>query len=60
MRIESLALRMRTRSPLEAADLGARLCQSASRAVYTCYLAVGVPVVVLCLASYEIADWLPI
>jgi hypothetical protein len=50
---------MRTRSPLEAADLGARLCQSASRAVYTCYLAVGVPVVVLCLASYEIADWLP-
>ena len=50
---------MRTRTPMEAADLGARLCQSASRAVYSCYLAVGVPAVVLCLASYEIADWLP-
>jgi hypothetical protein len=50
---------MRTRTPMEAADLGARLCQSTSRAVYTCYLAVALPAVALCLASYEIADWLP-
>ena len=59
MRIEALAVRMRNRTPLEAADLGARLCQSASRAIYTCYLAVALPVAALCLASYEIADWLP-
>jgi hypothetical protein len=44
---------------MEAADLGARLCQSASRAVYTCYLAVAIPAVALCLASFEIATWLP-
>jgi hypothetical protein len=50
---------MRTRTPMEAADLGARLCQSASRAVYTCYLTIAIPVMALCLATYEIADWLP-
>jgi hypothetical protein len=50
---------MRARTPMEAADLGARLCQSASREVFTCYLAVAVPAVALCLASYEIWDWLP-
>jgi hypothetical protein len=50
---------MRSRTPMEAADLGARLCQSSSRAVYTCYLAIALPVVALCLASYELVDWLP-
>jgi hypothetical protein len=50
---------MRPRTPLEAADLGVRLCQSAARPVYLCYWAVGLPVVALCLATLEIADWLP-
>jgi hypothetical protein len=50
---------MRPRSALEAADLGARLCQSAAREVYICYLAVALPVAALCLASYEFAPWLP-
>ena len=59
MQIDALAVRMRARTPMEAADLGARMCQSASRAVYMCYLAVALPVVALCLASYEIATWLP-
>jgi hypothetical protein len=44
---------------MEAADLGVRLCQSAARPVYVCYWAVGLPVVSLSLATFEIADWLP-
>ena len=59
MQLDSLALRMRPRAQLEAADLGVRLCQSAARSVYTCYAAVYVPVAALALASFEIASWLP-
>lgn len=59
MQIDALALRMRPRTPMEAADLGVRLCQSAARPVYLCYWAVGLPVVALSLATFEIADWLP-
>ena len=59
MQIDSLALRMRLRTPMEAADLGVRLCQSAARQVYICYWAVGLPAVALSLATFEIADWLP-
>jgi hypothetical protein len=44
---------------MEAADLGARLCQDSFRAVYSCYLAIALPVIALCLASYEIWEWLP-
>src|SRR5882757_1884845 len=53
-------MRMRPRSPMEAADLGVRLCQSAARQVYRCYWLVGIPVVALCLATYDIAGWLPV
>ncbi len=59
MQIDALAVRMRPRAPMEAADLGVRLCQSVARPVYMCYWAVGLPVVALCLATFEIADWLP-
>jgi hypothetical protein len=59
VQIDSLALRMRPRSPMEAADLGVRLCQSAAHPVFLCYWAVGLPVVALSLATLEIADWLP-
>jgi hypothetical protein len=59
VQIDALALRMRPRTPMEAADLGVRLCQSAARQVYLCYWAVGLPVVALSLATFEIADWLP-
>lgn len=45
--------------PLEAADLGVRLCQSTARSVYLCYASVAVPLIILALASYEIAAWLP-
>jgi hypothetical protein len=59
MQLESLALRMRPRAPLEAADFGARLCQSVARSVYACYALAYVPVAALALASFEIASWLP-
>lgn len=59
MRIDALALRLRPRTPYEAADLGTRLCQSAARDVYKCYLAVGIPVYLLCMCTVEIAYWLP-
>jgi hypothetical protein len=59
MKIDALALKLRPRSPLEAADLGVRLCQHAARDVYTCHLAVGIPVFVLALATWEWAGWLP-
>jgi hypothetical protein len=44
---------------MEAADLGVRLCQSAARSVYPSFAMVAVPVMILALASYEIAVWLP-
>ncbi len=59
MQVDSLALRMRPRSPMEAADLGVRLGQSAAREVYQCYWLVALPVVALSLATFEIAHWLP-
>lgn len=59
MKIDTLAVRLRPRSPLEAADLGVRLCQHAARDVYTCYLAIAIPVCVLSLATWEWASWLP-
>ena len=59
MQIDALALRMRPRAPLEAADLGARLGQDAARSVYACYAVAYLPVVALAFASFEIAVWLP-
>jgi hypothetical protein len=60
VRIESLQLRMRPRSPLEAADLGVRLCQQHWHSLYACHAAVAVPVLALCIAACEIAGWLPL
>jgi hypothetical protein len=59
MQIDALALRLRPRTGLEAADLGVRLCQSAARSVYFCYALVALPLIALALASFEIARWLP-
>jgi hypothetical protein len=60
VRVDAFAIRLRPRANFEAADLGVRLCQSAARSVFPCYLAVLVPVTALALASFEIAAWLPI
>jgi hypothetical protein len=59
VQLDALAVRLRPRTPNEAADLGVRLCQSAARSVYPCYAFVALPVMILALASYEIAVWLP-
>ena len=59
MQIDALVLRMRPRSPFEAADLGARLCQTAAAQVYACYAVAAVPTIAIALASYELAAWLP-
>ena len=59
MQIDALAVRLRPRAPVEAMDLGVRLCQHAASSVYPCYAAVAVPMVVVALASFEIASWLP-
>jgi len=60
VQVDALAVRLRPRAPLEAADLGARICRSSARSVYTCYLATAVPVMALCVATYEFASWLPV
>jgi len=59
MHVEALAIRLRPRSNGEAADLGVRLCQAAAPSVFGCYLAVALPLFVVCLACFELAQWLP-
>ena len=60
MQIDALAVRLRPRTPMEAADLGVRLCQHAARdRSIPAICAVAVPLIALALASYEIATWLP-
>lgn len=44
---------------MEAADLGVRLCQASARSVFSCYLLVAAPVMLLALASFELAYWAP-
>jgi hypothetical protein len=60
VRVDAIAIRLRRRSNMEAADLGVRMCQSAARDVYACFLAVAVPVFAFALATVDIALWLPI
>jgi hypothetical protein len=59
VQVDALLVRLRPRAPLEAADLGARLCQQAATSVYRCYGATALPLMALCVASFEIAHWLP-
>ncbi|HEY4211226.1 MAG TPA: hypothetical protein VGM84_07080 [Steroidobacteraceae bacterium] len=59
MQIEAIAVRLRARSNMEAADMGIRLCQASARSVYNSYFAVALPLVALTLASFEFAEWLP-
>jgi hypothetical protein len=59
MQVDALAIRLRPRTPAEAADLGVRLCQRAAASVYPCYALAAVPVIALALSSFEIASWLP-
>ena len=44
VQVDALAVRLRPRTPMEAADLGVRLCQHAARSIYPCYCVVALPV----------------
>jgi hypothetical protein len=59
VQIDALAVRLRPRTAMEAADLGVRLCQHAARDVYRCYAMVALPVMLLAVASYEFSSWIP-
>jgi hypothetical protein len=59
VRVDAFAIRLRPRRPWEAADLGVRVCQQQARSVFSCYWAVAIPYIVLCVATVEIASWLP-
>ena len=60
MQVDALALRLRPRTPYEAADLGTRLCQASARDIYKCFAYVAIPVFAICLATVEFATWLPL
>lgn len=59
MQVDAFAIRLRRRAKMEAADLGVRLCQASARSVFSCYLIVAVPVMLLSLATFELAYWAP-
>jgi hypothetical protein len=59
VQVDALAIRLRRRAPLEAADFGVRLCQNAGRSVGRCYAVAAVPVIALAAASYQISEWMP-
>jgi len=54
-----MSLVLRPRTTWEGCDLGVRLLQSQLRSVFTCHLAVMLPWLLLCCATFEIAAWLP-
>ena len=59
MQVEALAVRLRSRSQMEAADLGVSLCQHAARSVYACVAVAAFPIALLAIGSFELAQWLP-
>jgi hypothetical protein len=59
MQLESMSLVLRPRTTWEGCDLGVRLLQSQLRSVFSCHVAVLLPWLVLCLATFEMAGWLP-
>jgi hypothetical protein len=59
MRVDATAVQLRPRSMFEAADLGARLVQVSAPALLRTVLPLYAVVVVLCLALFPLAPWLP-
>jgi hypothetical protein len=54
-----MSLVLRPRSMWEGCDLGVRLLQSRLRSVYPSYLAVALPLFVMCYATVGLFSWLP-
>lgn len=59
MQIDALSLRLRPRTPFEAADLGVRLCQQSAGSVFRCYAAVALPLFAIALGLLELSPSLP-
>lgn len=59
MQLDALAVRLRPRTPLEAADVGIRLSQASASSIYSCYGLAALPIMVVAFASFEINAWLP-
>jgi hypothetical protein len=59
VQLDTLAVRLRPRTPLEAADLGVRLCQARMRSIYPCYALAAAPVMIVAFALFEVNAWLP-
>jgi hypothetical protein len=58
VRVDAFAVRLRPRTPFEAADLGTRLCQSAARDVYPCVLCAALPIAVLTALAAQRSMWI--
>jgi hypothetical protein len=59
MQVDALALHLRPRSMSEATDLGVRLVQANARSVWATFTPLYAVVVLVALASVELAGWLP-
>jgi hypothetical protein len=59
MQIESMTVVLRPRSIWEGCDLGVRLLQAHLPSVFACHIAVLLPWLALCLATFDLAPWLP-
>jgi len=59
MQIDSMSLVLRPRSMWEGCDIGVRLLQERSGFVFPCYLAVALPLFLVCYATAGLAPWLP-
>jgi hypothetical protein len=57
VRVDAFAVRLRPSAPLESADLGTRLCQSAAGDVYRCLLVAAVPVALLVFGATRLSIW---
>ena len=58
MQVDALVVRLRPRAPMEAADLGTRICQRAARDIYACLLIAWLPVAALAAVAFEMSAWL--
>jgi hypothetical protein len=59
MQVDALAVRLRSRTSMEAADLGVSLCQRSAGSLYACCGLAALPIAAIVIGSYELAHWLP-
>jgi hypothetical protein len=60
VQLDTLAVRLRGRTAMQAADLGVRLLQATAPSVYASFAVVALPTLAFAIALSEIAPWLPI